>query len=384
MDFYIRLFGLGLAEMPPHRDETRLVFNRRRIAMQWFDGGQIKIKGASAPESDQGPAMATDGNSIYLAYVGNDGKNLYTSSCEIDAANPQSWPNAFWQGNERVRLGGGEEPTANDRPAIAIYPTGPILAYTDHKTGQLNVLTAADGSWNNIGLNVFPVRTVFRQPLMTVCNFTEQEGDGLNTVKIIHICAVDESGNLWFTSQRMSRNPNTGALTYSPWEVAQNLNELLANTDPVPGFTKAESWALTAVGDSGFLIAFTEDNFWVFRRTPRDYEFDFFFQQQPLVAGSINPWAGISTAIFASENVQVHFTKKGSSDLMSGVAGDVTLAQIVPVNPGGSQARTNKPPAAASLPVQPLPIDTYAGAQALLIVYKGRDSGRLYFAYATP
>jgi hypothetical protein len=353
--------------------------------MQWYSAGQIKIKGESAPESDQGPAVATDGSTIYLAYVGTGGKNLYTSSCEIDQASPQSWSAAVWQGNTRVKLPGGEEPTANDRPAIGIYLTGPIIAYTDHKTGQVTVLTATGGDWNNIGLNVFPAGTIFRQPLMAVCNFIEQEGDGLNSVKIIHLCAVDKSGNLWFTSQRTLRNENTGAFVYGPWEGTQNLNELLVTNPPAFEFTGVKSWALTSVNDSAFLLGFNEDAIWVFRRTPRDSEFDYFTFLQPPAGESMNPWAGISTAIFGTENVQVHFTKKGSADLMSGVAGgEATLVQVAPVNPGGSQAKTSNPPGSTSLPVQALPIDTYAGAQAMLIVYKGYDSDRLYFAYATP
>lgn len=350
--------------------------------MQWFGGSQIKVKGASDPESDHGPAMATDGSTIYLAYVGTGGKNLYTSFGEIDPANSQTWQTPVWQGNTRVKLVNGEEPTANDRPAIAIYPVGPMIAYTDHETGQLVTLSPQGEYWNNNGLSVFPDGIVFRQPLMTVCNFTEDEGDGLNIVAIIHLCAVDKSGDLWFSSQRMSLDPADGSVIYSDWQVAQNLNQMLADSGVPPGFNGVQSWNLTSAGDSAFLYGFNESISWIFRRTPRDWNWQFLYYQLPPNGQPINPWAGISEAIFGAPvapNIQVHFTFQGTDDLFSGVSsdGEVTLTQVAAINPGGVQAKTDGPPATATLPV-----NTNADVQAMLIAYKSNDSGRLYFALA--
>ena len=92
--------------------------------MQWNDGKQITIAGESAPESDRGPAVSVgqlDNNTFYLAYVGTGGENLYLSYLEIDPDNPLTWQDAKWQGNKRMKLPNGFEPTANDRPATAFF-----------------------------------------------------------------------------------------------------------------------------------------------------------------------------------------------------------------------------------------------------------------------
>jgi hypothetical protein len=149
-----------------------------------------------------------------------------------------------------------------------------------------------------------------------------------------------------------------------------------------PGFNGVQSWNLTSAGESAFLYGFNESIVWVFRRTPRDWNWEFLYYQLPPNGQPINPWAGISEAIFGAPvtpNIQVHFTFQGTDDLFSGVSGvgEVTLTQVAAISPGGVQAKTDNPPATATLPV-----NTNADVQAMLIAYKSNDSGRLYFALA--
>jgi hypothetical protein len=230
-------------------------------------------------------------------------------------------------------------------------------------------------------VNVFP-DLGFRKPLMTVCNYIEVVADLRRprtsgddsfhpySVAALHLCAVDSFGDVWFSARKVGFY--WGEFD-TQWEPAQKLAL-------PPGFTGVSSWNLTSAVDSAFLIGFAETGLWIFRRTPQDAQFNFIYGQQPPNGEAMNPWAGISSSIGPpiAPSIQVHFTKSGSVDLLSGVsAGGPTLTQVQAINPGGVQAQTDEPPAAAALPVE---VD--GPVQELLIAYKGADDDRLYFAFA--
>ena len=345
--------------------------------MSWNDGKQITIAGESAPESNHGPALAVDTNAIYVAYVGEGGENLYLSYRDINPNDPQSWLNAPWGGNKRVKLTNGSEPQANDRPAIAIFPGSLQMVYTDQNHGLVHSLQyggVGSGWINNGQIDVFPAGKVFNQPLMTKCSFKTESATEEDLYSILHLFVSDQSGTLWYTSQTLDLEYNDlgAAINVTPWQPAQQL--ML----PRGGVQGVKYWSLTAYGETAYLLGFTNDQICIFRREPTDPTWEYFLTQYP-PNGPIDPWAAASPF---GDAINLVFTPKGNSELYtaSSVADDTApdLTNMIAVGINGVVAKTNKAPS-----LVPYPDNTTGSANVLMIAYKANSSDKLYFAYTS-
>ena len=351
---------------------------------EWLGGSQITIKGKLVPESILGPAMVTNGGFNFLTYVGKGGENLYLSTCVVGPGDsPGTWYVSPWEGNTRLTLSNGKDVRTNDRPAIAIYPIGeptvrPLIAYTDRETGQLMTMSPAGKHWNSAPLIAFPAGVRFHQPLMTVSNYVDQrDPNNIKIAAIIHVCAVDESGALWYAAQGEWVVVGAESCTFSEWEPASRL------TTP-PGFTGVENWSLTSVDGTGYLYGFTEQSIWIFQRTSDDDEWNFLSKVSAPDSVTINPWAGVCDSNMDSQDqVQVHYTEKNSNILYSGLStSGAALTDIAPVLLNGIPLQTDQPPAAVSWPGAEPP-DYRGDTTLIMIAYKGNGDDKLYFVYGS-
>ncbi len=95
------------------------------MAIIWKDNLQIKTPHGT-PKCTHGPALAVLGDNLYMVYVGEGGKNLW--SCYLPGGqNFNGWNN--WQDNKQIKVSHDNIPLSSFRPALLAYSGRLFMVY---------------------------------------------------------------------------------------------------------------------------------------------------------------------------------------------------------------------------------------------------------------
>jgi hypothetical protein len=312
--------------------------------------------------STRGPALTVWGEEVYMAYLGEGGKNLWLASFD-----PTMGDFTNWQTNQQIHSITGGSPTASDTPAIAQYVTENLqMVFAGPKGESLYWMETLAGSGANLGapftwpessvIDKFNVSSGWNQPKLIVFD---------NKLQLI---ARDKNGQLWWTWQEFSfRGGSADDLWQSPVQL---------NVPSTPGYT----WAIQ--NDTLYLINFTETQLFVSAlqsatgaTTPQAGSWHSPRAFAPAAGYAINPWGA---AIFADDDLYVFYTDlKDVSGYGSGALAFAVLLldEVVPGLAGNDYTaaanRTLEPPAVVAF------------GNTVLLAYKAVSSSNLHYTFTT-
>lgn len=320
------------------------------MSINWQGNTQVKTS-QGTPETSHGPALATFGSTLYSAYVGQGGENLWLASMPAS-----SFPN--FSTNQQIKIASNNVPLSSFRPALAAFNGHLHMIYAG-KDGATLWWSWFDGhTW--AGNLMLPYSTGGSgQPALAAM------GNMLHLVWHDFVPPVTETVNNQVIVLRPSHDYILHAtldarepLQVSSWQGPTTLGD--GGTLPsIAAFNNTLYMVLSQAGNTGLLIGKWQGNVW-----PGWTTFG--------ITGSSPASSGGAALSVFNNKLYIVYPDQGGHNLWYA---DV---DTLDVHAGNVQIKTGNSTPETSAPVG---LATFNGH--LCLAYKGESSNNFWFSYGS-
>ncbi len=327
----------------------KLILWRNYMAINWQGNTQVKTTHGT-PETSHGPCVAAFGNTLYSAYVGQGGQNLWLTSMQAS-----SFPN--FSTNQQIKISSNNVPLSSFRPALGTF------------NGHLHMVYAgAEGAtlwWSWFDGNVWagnlklPFGGGSPQPALAAI------GNTLHLVWHNFVPAVTETINKQVIVLQPAHNYIQHAtldgrepLQVSSWQAAPALGDGAA-LPSLAAFNGTLYAVLSEAGGTGLLIGKWEGNVWQ-GWTPFS------------ITGSSPASSGGAALSVYNNELYIVYPGQGGNNLW------YAYVDTLDVHAGNLQIKIGQSTPETSAPVG---LATFNGH--LCLAYKGQSSNNFWFSYGS-